>query len=125
MNELAHIIERHTATPRRINGAQISSADLSNDANLAKLSASQTFTGNNNSFRNGTNSTNAFNVQNALGNRILTIDSSNAEVELGLASSRDAGTAAKAILPKSRLVRSTESPLSRSSRYSTTDDCRV
>ena len=71
----------------QINGTQISSANLSNDANLAKLSASQTFTGNTNDFRNGTNSTNAFNVQTALGVRVLTVDTSNGEVELGVAAS--------------------------------------
>jgi hypothetical protein len=79
----------NTSGVYRVGGTQISSANLSNDANLAKLNASQTFTGNSNAFRNGTNSTNAFSVQNALGNRILTIDSSNAELELGLASTLD------------------------------------
>lgn len=70
----------------RINGTQISSANLSNDANLAKLSASQTFTGATNAFQNGANSTNAFNVQNAAGSRLFTIDTSNGEVELGVGS---------------------------------------
>jgi hypothetical protein len=70
----------------RINGTQISSADLSNDANLAKLSASQTFTGNTVAFQNGTNSTNAFNVQNAGGNQIMTVDTADGQVILGQAS---------------------------------------
>lgn len=70
----------------RINGTQISSADLSNDANLAKLSASQTFTGNTVAFQNGTNSTNAFNVQNAGGNRIMTVSTGDGQVVLGQAS---------------------------------------
>lgn len=73
----------------RINGTQISSANLSNDSNLAKLSSSQTFTGNTNAFQNGINSTNAFNVQNAAGTRILTVDSTNGEVELGIGSTLD------------------------------------
>jgi hypothetical protein len=76
-----------TGNTFQINGAQISSANLSNDANLAKLSASQTFTGNTVAFENGANSTNAFNIQNAGGNRILTVDSSNGQVVLGTASS--------------------------------------
>lgn len=70
----------------RINGTQISSTDLSNDANLAKLSASQTFTGNTVAFQNGTNSTNAFNVQNAGGNQIMTVNTSAGQVVLGQAS---------------------------------------
>jgi hypothetical protein len=73
----------------RINGVQISSADLSNDSNLAKLNASQTFTGNTVAFQNGTNSTNAFNVQNVAGHRIMTIDSSSAQLVLGTASTLD------------------------------------
>ncbi len=73
----------------QVNGTQISSANLSNDANLAKLNASQTFTGNMNAFQNGTNSTNAFNVQNAAGQRIVTVDSSNAQLILGTASTVD------------------------------------
>lgn len=73
----------------QVNGTQISSAHLSNDANLAKLNASQTFTGSMNAFQNGTNSTNAFNVQNAAGHRIITVDSSNAQLILGTASTID------------------------------------
>jgi hypothetical protein len=72
-----------------VNGTQISSADLSNDANLAKLSASQTFTGATVAFQNGANSTNAFNVQNAGGNRLLTADTTNGRLLLGTASSLD------------------------------------
>jgi hypothetical protein len=74
-----------TGNQYQVNGTQISSADLSNDANLAKLSASQTFTGNTVAFQNAANSTNAFNVQNQAGNRILAVDSSNAQVILGQA----------------------------------------
>ncbi len=67
----------------QINGTQISSSNLSNDSNLAKLNASQTFTGNNVAFQNGSNSATAFTVQNAVGNRIATVDTSGGELELG------------------------------------------
>ena len=73
----------------RVNGAQISSANLSNDANLAKLGSSQTFTGNTVAFQNGTNSTNAFNIQNAAGSRVLTVDTTGGQVVLGVGSSLD------------------------------------
>lgn len=69
----------------QVSGAQISSANLSNDANLAKLSASQTFTGNTNAFKNTLDSTNAFNVQNAVGTKLLTVDTSGAQIILGTA----------------------------------------
>ena len=71
----------------QVNGTQISSSNLSNDANLAKLGSSQTFTGNTVAFQNGTNSTNAFNVQNSLGNKVMTVDTTNGQVVLGAASS--------------------------------------
>ncbi len=73
----------------QINGTQISSANLSNDANLAKLSASQTFTGATIAFQNGSNSTNAFNIQNSSGNRLLTLDTSGGQVILGQGSTLD------------------------------------
>jgi hypothetical protein len=73
----------------QVNGTQISSADLSNDANLAKLSASQTFTGNSIAFQNGTDSTNAFSVQNTLGNRVMAVDTAGGQVVLGVASTLD------------------------------------
>ncbi|HSX17044.1 MAG TPA: hypothetical protein VLH86_03005, partial [Patescibacteria group bacterium] len=73
----------------QINNTQISSANLSNDANLAKLNASQTFTGNTVAFQNGTNSVNAFNIQNAVGSRVLTVDTTGGQVVLGLASTLD------------------------------------
>jgi fibronectin-binding autotransporter adhesin len=73
----------------RVNGTQISSANLSNDANLAKLGSSQTFTGNTVAFQNGTNSTNAFNVQNAAGSRVLTVDTTAGQVVLGVGSTVD------------------------------------
>jgi hypothetical protein len=73
----------------QVNGTQISSANLSNDANLAKLSASQTFTGNAVAFQNGTNSTNAFNIQNQTGGRVLTVDTTGGQVVLGVGSTLD------------------------------------
>ncbi|MET0779382.1 MAG: carbohydrate binding domain-containing protein [Candidatus Saccharimonadales bacterium] len=79
----------------RINGSQISSGNLSNDANLAKLNASQTFTGNTVTFQNGADSTNAFNIQNATGNRILTVDTTGGQTVLGLASTLDGKLAFK------------------------------
>jgi len=78
-----------TGNQFQVNGTQISSANLSNDANLAKLSSSQTFTGNTVAFQNGVNSTNAFNVQNAAGNKVVTVDSSGAQVVLGTSSALD------------------------------------
>jgi hypothetical protein len=73
----------------QVNGTQISSSALSNDANLAKLSASQTFTGNTVAFQNIVNSTNAFNIQNQLGARVLTVDTTGGQVVLGVGSSLD------------------------------------
>jgi hypothetical protein len=73
----------------QVNGTQISSSALSNDANLAKLSASQTFTGNTVAFQNAANSTNAFNVQTLGGARILTADTTGAQIVLGVGSSLD------------------------------------
>ncbi len=72
-----------------VNGTQISSASLSNDANLAKLGSSQTFTGNSVAFQNGANSANAFNVQNAAGDRVITVDTAAAQVVLGVGGSLD------------------------------------
>jgi hypothetical protein len=118
----------------RVSGIQISSANLSNDANLAKLGANQSFSGNNtfssasnsftgdgsglsnlnatnvssgtlndshlsnnvallnayNNFQNTSNSTTAFQVQNALGNNILTIDTTNGLAAIGKASALNA-----------------------------------
>jgi hypothetical protein len=73
----------------QVNGTQISSANLSNDSNLAKLSASQTFTGNTVAFQNTADSTNAFNIQNQAGARVLTVNTDDAQVELGIGSSLD------------------------------------
>ncbi len=72
----------------QINNTQISSSALSNDLDLAKLSSSETFTGNTVGFKPGTDSTNAFNLQNATG-RYFTGDSTNAQIVLGTGSSLD------------------------------------
>ena len=71
----------------RISGTQISSANLSNDANLAKLNANQTFTGNNTFTgtvldKNTADSTAAFQVQNSSGQNLLAVDTSNSKIQL-------------------------------------------
>jgi hypothetical protein len=79
-----------TGNTYRINGVQVSSADLSNDANLAKLNASQTFSGATVTFQNASvDSTNAFNIQNTGGNRVLTADTTNGQIILGTGSLLD------------------------------------
>ncbi len=56
----------------RINGTQIGSTNLADASNVALLNRnSQTFTGNNQLFKNGTNSTTAFQIQNAAGTTTL------------------------------------------------------
>ena len=62
-------------------GNQISSANLSNDANLAKLNANQTFTGVN-TFTGGVR------LQNAGGTNLLSVNSQNNQVELGQANAQ-------------------------------------
>ncbi len=64
------------------NGQQISSQNLANDANLAKLSATQTFTGAN-TFKNAADSTAAFAVQNSVGTNLLSVDTTNTAIVLG------------------------------------------
>jgi hypothetical protein len=71
-----------TGNQFQINGTQISSAALSNDANLAKLNASQTFTGNGNIFRNAANSTTAFRIQNSSSQDLFSVDSTNTLVRV-------------------------------------------
>jgi hypothetical protein len=56
----------------KVGGSQISSANLSNDANLAKLNGTQTFTGVN-TFKNGADSAAAFQIQNSAGTSNLLI----------------------------------------------------
>jgi hypothetical protein len=70
----------------QVDGTQISSADLSNGANLAKLNITQTFTGATNSFKNASDSTDAFNVQNASSQSLLAADTTNGQIILGTAS---------------------------------------
>lgn len=67
----------------QINGSQISSANLSNDSNLAKLSNSQTFTGDTTTFRNGSDSASAFSIQNTAGNNVFNVDTSSNAITLG------------------------------------------
>ncbi len=75
-----------TGSTYQINGVQISSAALSNDSNLAKLSATQTFTGATNTFKNAADSASAFSVQNTGSQNILGVNTSSGTVLLGEAS---------------------------------------
>ncbi len=72
-----------TGNTFQVNGTQISSANLSNDSNLAKLDATQTFTGATNTFKNGTNSTSAFLIQNTAGRNLLNVDTTNSKFTFG------------------------------------------
>ena len=67
----------------RINGSQISSANLSNDGNLAKLNGTQTFTGATNTFQNASDSTLAFSIQNASNQKVLSINTTAGTAILG------------------------------------------
>lgn len=77
----------------QINGSQISSANLSNDANLAKLNGTgpQTFTGNNRFngtllVQNAANSTTAVQIQNAAGtSNLFNADTTNSRIGVGTA----------------------------------------
>ena len=83
----------NTTGQYQVGGLQISSANLSNDANLAKLNGTgpQTFTGNNKftgTFlaQNASNSTTAFQIQNAAGtSNLLIADTTNSRVGIGKA----------------------------------------
>ena len=68
----------------QVNGTQISSANLSNDTNLAKLSAVQTFTAAN-LFQNASNSTTAFRIQNAAASNLFVADTTNSRIAIGQA----------------------------------------
>lgn len=69
----------------QVNGSQISSANLSNNANLAKLNSAQTFTGAT-VYQNTANSTGAFQIQNAAGSSNLFVaDTSNTRIGIGTA----------------------------------------
>jgi hypothetical protein len=69
----------------QVNGSQISSSNLSNDANLAKVNGNTTFTGNN-SFQNAANSLTAFQIQNTAGTSNLFIaDTINSQIGIAVA----------------------------------------
>jgi hypothetical protein len=74
----------------QINGAQISSADLINNADLAKRSASQIFSGSN-IFKKNTDASIAFSIQTAAGNDIFTADTLNGRVYIGPQGSNNSG----------------------------------
>lgn len=77
----------------QVNGLQISSSNLSNDANLAKLNGTgpQTFTGNNKftgTFlaQNASNSVTSFQIQNAAGtSNLFNADTTNSRIGIGTA----------------------------------------
>ncbi len=81
----------NTTGQYRVNGSQISSSALSNDSNLAKLNANQTFSGNNTltgtvKQQNATNSTSAFQIQNAAGtSNLFVADTTNTRIGIGTA----------------------------------------
>lgn len=66
----------------QINGAQITSADLANNSELAKRSSSQVFTGKN-VFRPNNDDVNAFIIQSTTGNNIFTGDTANGRIYIG------------------------------------------
>ena len=66
----------------QINGTQISSSNLSDGSNLAKLGDTQTFTGTN-TFKPSSNSATAFQVQNAAASVVLNVDTTNSRVGIG------------------------------------------
>lgn len=68
----------------QVSGTQISSANLSNDANLAKLNGAQTFSAAN-LFRNASDSTTAFRIQNAAASNLFVADTSNSRIAIGQA----------------------------------------
>lgn len=74
----------------QINGAQISSSDLINNADLAKRSASQVFSGSN-IFKKNTDAAIAFSIQTAAGNDIFTADTLNGRVYIGPQGSNNSG----------------------------------
>lgn len=74
-----------TGSQYQINSVQISSANLSNDANLAKLNGTQTFTGYN-TFKNSTDSATSLQVQNAAGIVVLNADTTNGRIGINKSS---------------------------------------
>ena len=75
----------NTTGQYQISGTQISSTNLSNDANLAKLNGAQTFTGAT-IYQNAANSTSAFQIQNAAGTgNLFMADTTNGRIGVGTA----------------------------------------
>ncbi len=68
----------------QVNGTQISSANLSNDSNIAKLNGAQTFSAAN-LFKNATDSTTAFQIQNAAASNLFVADTTNTRIAIGQA----------------------------------------
>jgi microcystin-dependent protein len=74
----------------QLNGSQVTSSILSNDSNLAKISANNSFSGNNTLTgtvlaKNASNSTGAFQIQNAAGTSNLFIaDTTNSRIGIGI-----------------------------------------
>lgn len=66
----------------QINGVQIASADLANNTDIAKRSASQIFTGNN-TFRPSVNTASAFSIQTATGSQLFTVSSLEERIYVG------------------------------------------
>src|ERR1019366_4100312 len=76
----------------KVNGSQISSSNLSDSGNLAKLNGNQSFTGNNTftgtlKQQNASNSTTAFQIQNAAGtSNLFVADTTDSRIGIGTAS---------------------------------------
>ncbi len=68
----------------QVNGTQISSANLSNDSNIAKLNGAQTFSAAN-LFKNASDSTSAFRIQNAAASNLFVADTTNSRIAIGQA----------------------------------------
>lgn len=72
----------------QINSVQISSADLTNNSDIAKRSSSQIFTGNN-TFRPSVNSASGFSVQSTDGTAQLTVSTSEFRIYIGPSTGAD------------------------------------
>ncbi|HEV2412974.1 MAG TPA: hypothetical protein VGS28_04210 [Candidatus Saccharimonadales bacterium] len=72
-----------TGNQFQINGSQIASSNLSDSSNLAKLNATQTFTGGSNVFANNSNSSSEFVIQNASNFNLLNVNSSTGVITVG------------------------------------------
>jgi len=67
----------------RLNGAQISTTNLLDGSNIGLLNASNIFTGTNNLFKPGTDSTTAFQIQGSTGQILLVADTVNTRIYIG------------------------------------------